>query len=184
MIRIIAGSHRGRRIYAPPQFKLRPTSDRSKEGLFNILNSMVNFNDIKVLDLFSGTGNISFEFGSRGTQEITAVDSNLFHVNFIENISSNIGIDVNVKCHKVIEFLESSTTQFDIVFADPPYTYTIGKYNFLIETILTRTQSLKESGLFILEHEKKINTDNNSNLLERRCYGRTCFSFFKKEAGQ
>lgn len=184
MIRIIAGSHRGRRIHTPPQFKLRPTADRAKEGLFNLLNSRVNFTDIKVLDLFSGTGNISLEFGSRGTREITAVDMNLHHISFIENTSSNLGININVKCYKAIEFLENNTTQFDIIFADPPYNYTIGKYNFLIEMILTRTQNLKESGLFILEHEKKVNINSNSKLIERRCYGRTCFSLFKKEAGR
>lgn len=184
MIRIIAGFHRGRRIHTPPQFKLRPTADRAKEGLFNLLNSKISFSDIRVLDLFSGTGNISFEFGSRGTKEITAIDSNHSHANFIENASSTLGININVKCYKAIEFLENNTTQFDIIFADPPYNYTIGKYNFLIETILTRTQNLKESGLFILEHEKKVNTSSNSKLIERRYYGRTCFSLFKKEAGR
>lgn len=184
MIRIIAGAHRGRRIQVPTQFKLRPTADRAKEGLFNLLNSRISFYDIKVLDLFSGTGNIGLEFGSRGAREITAVDMNLHHVAFIENIGSNLGISINVKCRKVIEFLETNTTQFDIVFADPPYSYTLGKYDFLIETVLNRTQSLNESGFFILEHENTLSTKNHINLLERRCYGRTCFSLFKKKAGR
>lgn len=112
-MRIISGSLKGRRILAPKKLPVRPTTDRSKEALFNILTNWVTFNEIRVLDLFSGTGNISYEFGSRGVTEIVAVDQNKYCTHFIEETSSKFGLNFEVINQNVFKFLEKQNQNFD-----------------------------------------------------------------------
>ena len=120
-MRIISGSLKGRRITAPKKLPVRPTTDRSKEALFNILNNWVEFSEIRVLDLFSGTGNISYEFGSRGVSDIVAVDQNKYCTRFIEETSTHFNLNVAVVCKNVFDYLKKPHQSFDVVFADPPY---------------------------------------------------------------
>jgi len=120
-MRIISGSLKGRRITAPKKLPVRPTTDRSKEALFNILNNWVEFSEIRVLDLFSGTGNISYEFGSRGVSNIVAVDQNKYCTRFIEETSTHFNLNVAVVCKNVFDYLKKPHQSFDVVFADPPY---------------------------------------------------------------
>ena len=105
-MRIISGSHKGRRILAPKKLPVRPTTDRSKEGLFNILQHRLNFKSLHVLDLFSGTGNISYEFASRGVVNIAAVDQNRNCVNFIKKTAIELGLIIEISQCDSISFLE------------------------------------------------------------------------------
>jgi 16S rRNA (guanine(966)-N(2))-methyltransferase RsmD len=120
-MRIISGSLKGRRITAPKKLPVRPTTDRSKEALFNILTNWYEFSEIRVLDLFSGTGNISYEFGSRGVQDIVAVDQNKHCSRFIEQTATALGLNIDVVCKNTFDFLSKPHQSFDVIFADPPY---------------------------------------------------------------
>ena len=119
-MRIISGSHKGRRVIAPKKLPVRPTTDRSKEGLFNILQHRLNFESLHVLDLFSGTGNISYEFASRGIANITAVDQNRHCVNFIKKTATDIGLTINSLQSDSITFLKKKVSHYDLIFGDPP----------------------------------------------------------------
>ena len=120
-MRIVSGRLKGRRLKAPKQLPVRPTTDMAKEALFNILNNQYYFDELSVLDLFAGTGNISYEFASRGTAEITAVDNHYGCINFIKTTSQELDIGVNALKSDVFSFLNATTKSYDIVFADPPY---------------------------------------------------------------
>ena len=113
-MRIISGSHKGRRIIAPKKLPVRPTSDRSKEAIFNILQHQYDLESTVALDLFSGTGNISYEFGSRGAKNITAVDQNRMCVDFIRKTSKILELNIQVIQMKVIKYLSTKSTSFDL----------------------------------------------------------------------
>ena len=117
-MRIISGSFKGRRITAPKKLPVRPTTDMAKEGLFNILNNQFYFDDISVLDLFSGTGNISYEFASRGTSRITAVDADYGCIQFIEKTSEDFQMGIRPQKSDVFSFLEK-TSFFPLAYS--PY---------------------------------------------------------------
>ena len=120
-MRIISGKHKGRRITAPKNLPVRPTTDLAKESLFNILNNHYYFDTISVIDLFSGTGNIAFEFASRGAKNIHAVDGNFNCVKFINKTSTEFDFSINAYRSDVFKFLEKTALNADIIFADPPY---------------------------------------------------------------
>lgn len=121
-MRIISGTHRGRVIEPPRNLRARPTTDFAKENLFNVLGNMVDFEGLRVLDLFAGTGSISYEFASRGAAEVTAVEINAVHYNYIRRTAAEFGFAAlhAVKAN-VFLYLKSLTRQFDLVFADAPY---------------------------------------------------------------
>ena len=136
-MRIINGRYKNRRFNIPKNLKIRPTTDKAKESLFNILENMVNFNEIKTLDLFSGSGNISYEFFSRGST-VTSVDSNIKCIKFISDVSKNYGMDFSIIKKDVFNYLNSSKLKFDIVFADPPYNMPKNNYCKLIKLIFEK----------------------------------------------
>jgi len=175
-MRIISGSHKGRRILAPKKLPVRPTTDRSKEGLFNILQHRLNFKSLHVLDLFSGTGNISYEFASRGVVNIAAVDQNRNCVNFIKKTAIELGLIIEISQCDSISFLEKKTSQYDLIFGDPPYEWVAEAYFVLI---LEAKKSLNESGLIILEHSTFIDLSTGQGFDFSRTYGGSVFSFFK-----
>src|SRR5687767_3873418 len=120
-MRIIGGSHRSRKINAP-DLPLRPTTDFAKESIFNILDNRFDFERLHVLDLFSGTGAISYEFASRGTKHITAVEKNLKAFKFIREKAAEFGFNsIHVLKTDAFRFLEKCSDKYDIIFADPPY---------------------------------------------------------------
>ncbi|HLP04840.1 MAG TPA: RsmD family RNA methyltransferase, partial [Paludibacter sp.] len=121
-MRIVSGKFKGRRIVVPGNITARPTTDFAKESLFNVLNNLIDFEGIDVLDLFAGTGGISLEFVSRGCSSIISVEQNEKHCNFIRKITSELKIN-NLTLVKtdVFKFISSCHTQFDMIFADPPY---------------------------------------------------------------
>ena len=176
-MRIISGKHKGRKIIAPKQLPVRPTTDRSKEALFNILQHRFDFSEIQVLDLFAGTGNISYEFASRGVAQITAVDQNRLCVAFIQKTTTALELNITTVKEESQRFIEQSENKFDLIFADPPYEFQERAYEMLSD----RSQYLlKPGGLLIIEHNKKIKLTHFKGFDFERVYGNNTFSFFTK----
>src|SRR5690606_19556564 len=119
--RIVSGTYKGKRIAAPKKLPVRPTTDFAKESLFNILNNHYYFSGLHVLDLFSGTGNIAYEFASRGAESIISVDGHLDCIKFINKISAELEMPITTVKSDVIKYLSSTSVTSDIIFADPPY---------------------------------------------------------------
>lgn len=179
MIRIISGTHKGRRIQAPKNLPVRPTTDRSKESLFNILNNRVNWKECKALDLFSGTGNISFECASRGCPTIIAVDVHAACVKFIQSTADNLEMPIQAIKQDALIYLNRSKQPFDIIFCDPPYAYSQNQLETLVEKIM-EPPHLNEDGILIVEHIKHIDLSGLKGFQEARRYGQSIFSFFIK----
>lgn len=178
-MRIIAGSFRGKVINPPKGFEARPTTDYAKESLFNILTNLLDFEESEVLDLFSGTGSISFEFASRGAKRIEAIESNHKHASYIQKVVQELKLtQMHVYKTNAFVFLNSCSRKYDVIFADPPYD--MEGVDTLPDIIMSKGL-LKEDGLFILEHAKKLQFANHPNLTDHRNYGSVNFSFFSGE---
>jgi len=176
-VRIIGGEYRGRRIEPPSNFRARPTTDFAREGLFNILANRVDFETLNVLDLFSGTGSISYEFASRGAESVHLVETDRTHISGINRIIRELGMENIRPIHiDVRAYLRTCSIKYDIVFADPPY-----DLNWLkdIPDIVTTSGVIKDDGFFILEHPKQMNFNSHPLFFEHRNYGGVNFSFFK-----
>ena len=176
-MRIIGGKYKGRRITPPPGFKARPTTDFARESLFNILNNRVDFEEMSVLDLFAGTGSISFEFASRGVREVHLIERDVKHIAGIRRIIKDMGF-TNIKpIHiDVKAFLRTCNQKYDIVFADPPYEL---KWLREIPDMVTVSGVMKDSGFFILEHPRNMSFAEHKLFFEHRNYGGVNFSFFR-----
>ena len=148
-MRIVSGKWKGKRIVAPKNLPTRPTTDFAKEGLFNILNNRFFFDDLRVLDLFAGTGNIAYEFASRGAGEITCVDQNKGCVRFVGEMADDLGANIQPVQLDAWLFVQKTTTSYNIVFADPPYDW--DKHEALAEALIQKG-FLKEGGEAIIEH--------------------------------
>ena len=181
-MRIVSGTHKGRRIMAPKKLPVRPTTDMAKEALFNILNNQYFFEDIKVLDLFAGTGNISYEFASRGSTEIKSVDNHSGCVKFIEGIATQLEFGIQAIKMDVFKYLEGTTDTFDIIFADPPYNLPLESFKKVHELVFNKGL-LRPDGTLILEHSKQMDLSQLSHFISQRKYGSSLFSFFKNEEG-
>ncbi|MBQ5844589.1 MAG: RsmD family RNA methyltransferase [Alistipes sp.] len=177
-MRIISGKFRGRAINPPKNLRARPTTDFAKENLFNILTNLVDFEECSVLDLFAGTGSVSYEFASRGAKSVTSVEINSVHYNFIRNTARSLGADnlYPVKAN-VFLYLRSCTKEFDIIFSDAPYD--LENLEEVVELALSGNL-LKDDGIFIFEHSDKYNFSNHPLFWQSRSYGSVQFSFFKK----
>ena len=176
-MRIVSGTHKGKRITAPRKLPVRPTTDFAKEALFNILNNQYHFSALKVIDLFSGTGNISFEFASRGAVEIISVDAHYECVKFINKISEELDLPIRTVKSDVFKFLKATGETANIIFADPPYNFEADSLQDLVETTFSRNL-LEEGGSLIIEHSKKIDLSHLDHFVEVRKYGNSVFSFF------
>lgn len=176
-MRIISGLHKGRKIQAPKNLPVRPTTDRSKEGLFNILQHRINLNGTQVLDLFAGTGNISYEFASRGAAHVTALDQHRKCVQFIQKTTTSLNLEITVLQGETVQFLEQNTKQYDLIFADPPYDIEEEAYH---EIVSLGRKSLQANGMLIIEHFKQIDLSTSGGYLFDRKYGNNVFSFFIK----
>ena len=176
-MRIISGKCKGRRIVAPKSIKARPTTDFAKEGLFNILNNITSIENKNVLDLFAGTGNVSFEFASRGAENVLSIDKQMSSIKFITDKAKELDLSISSKRYDVFKFIaKSSNDTFDLIFADPPYDNS--KIKIFPDEIL-KTSILKNDGLLILEHGNENDFSNHPNLIDKRTYSRVNFSFFK-----
>lgn len=178
-MRIISGSHKGRRLRVPKNLPVRPTTDRSKEALFNILQNQYEWSEIKTLDLFSGTGNISYEFASRGVSSVTSVDQNRFCAGFISLSSKELELEIEVIQRDVFKFVKDCSLEFDLIFADPPYDTGEEKYFELIELIF-ENKIIKSTGSLIIEHFEKLKFEKHHHWKDSRSYGSNTFSFFER----
>ena len=176
-MRVISGTHRGRKINIPKSLKIRPTTDMSKESLMNILNSKYDFFSIKVLDLFSGSGNLSYEFCSRGCKEVSAVEKNRKCWEFIKTKSTELNFVIKVYKQDVFHYINKTNLRFDVIFADPPYSFKIHQYEDLISLIFEK-KIINDGGCLIIEHSDKISLKKQKNYFENRKYGGCFLSFF------
>lgn len=177
-MRIISGALKGRRLIAPKKLPVRPTTDRSKEALFNILQHQYNWEDICVLDLFTGTGSISYEFGSRGVRNITAVDQNKSCIEFVQKTTQSLNLPIQTLQMEAKKYLSSVKSQFNLIFSDPPYNLGSENYIKLIDLIF-ENEILDQDGLLIMEHGEHERFDEHQKFSESRKYGSNVFSFFK-----
>lgn len=176
-MRIISGLHKGKKITAPKKLPIRPTTDFAKEALFNILNNRFHFKDLIVVDLFSGSGNIAYEFGSRGAGPITAVDENFECVKFINKIAGELNLDITSVKSDVFKYLEKAPVKANIIFADPPYNFDVESLTKLVHLTFEK-ELLKDEGELIIEHSKRIDLSHLEHFSEIRKYGNSVFSFF------
>jgi 16S rRNA (guanine966-N2)-methyltransferase len=176
-VRIISGKYRGKIIIAPASLPVRPTTDYAKTGLFNILNNLVDYESISVLDLFSGTGNITYELISRGCTDITSVDIDKNCVKFIsETASKLIAAEVKIIKGDAFQFISNCFRAFDVIFADPPFDLTKAA---LLPEMIFENNLLNPNGIFIFEHVSGIDYSANKYFSEVRKYGHVSFSFFR-----
>lgn len=177
-MRIISGTHKGRTINIPNNLPSRPTTDFAKEGLFNVLAKYVEFDEMSnVLDLFAGTGNISYEFASRGATNILGVEMAGVCIHYIKKQAEIFGFnEIKLVQGDCFKFIKSCNNQFNFIFADPPYD--LEKVGMLPELIFEK-QLLAANGIFVIEHQSQINFAGHPNLREKRTYGKVNFSIFK-----
>ena len=176
-MRIIGGALKGKTILPPAGYKARPTTDFAREALFNILDNEYEFEDLKVLDLFGGTGAVSFEFGSRGVGRVWCVEMARENASFIKREAQRLGLDnVTMVRDNVFDFLTVCHEKFDIVFADPPYALEG------LETIpdkIFAADILHPDCYFILEHGGEHSFREHPHFFKEKEYGRVHFTFFK-----
>ena len=177
-MRIISGKYKGRRIAPPKGLPVRPTTDMSKEALFNVLNNYFNFSGLKVLDLFAGTGNISYEFASRGSDNITSVDGDFGCVKFIKQTADEFDFNIAGIKSDVFKFIEKNKNSYDVIFADPPYNLDQSTFEKLVEVIFAN-ELLQEDGMMVIEHSKYTKLDHMINFSFKKSYGGSIFSFFE-----
>ncbi len=175
-MRIVSGKYKRRIISPPKNLPVRPTTDMAKESLFNIMANLVDFRSMEVLDLFAGTGNISFEFVSRGCASVTSVDQDFGCVKFIKQISEKLEMhELNVIKQDVFRFINMTKKKYDIIFADPPY-----KLDNILEIsdAVFNKQLIKDGGWLIIEHPKEADFSSKPYFKEHRKYGSVNFSIF------
>lgn len=177
-MRIIQGKYRSKRITAPNNLPVRPTTDMAKEGLFNIIDNEFYIENLVVLDLFSGTGNISYEFCSRDAKSVTSIDNNYNCIKFIKSTAAELGFE-QLQAYKtdVEKFIESSTSTFRVIFADPPYAM-LGQIE-LFEQIMN-SNLLEDRGWLIIEHDSHHSFENVSGFKQQRRYGSVNFTILEK----
>jgi len=176
-MRIISGKFKSRRLQVPANITARPTTDFAKEGLFNFLNNIIDFEQVTVLDLFAGTGSISLEFISRGSRQVVAVEKCKTQTNFILQTINNLNINnLTLFRSDVFQFLKTCKTSFDFIFADPPYDLN----NFAqIPDIVLNANILNSYGIFVLEHSAHHDFSSHSRFTNHRKYGNVNFSVFE-----
>lgn len=176
-MRIIGGKLKGRMISPPAGYSARPTTDYAKEGLFNVLDNEYEFDDLKVLDLFGGTGAIAYEFASRGAALVCSVEMNKANASFIRREAARLGLDKIKAVHSnVFDFLPVCREKFDIIFADPPYA--LDNIDTIPDLIFEHNL-LKPDGILVVEHGKANNFVCHPRYLEHRVYGSVNFSIFR-----
>jgi len=177
-MRIIGGLYKGKSIIAPKNLPIRPTTDFAKEGLFNILNNEFDFEAIELLDLFSGSGNIAFEFASRAAKNILCIDQNYHCVSFIKKIAKELNFNqLTVFKNDVFKYLKQYPKPYDIIFADPPYALENIKE---IPQLVFKNNLLNENGWLIVEHDKRTDLSELPHFLKQKKYGNVNFSIFQK----
>lgn len=177
-MRIISGTYRGRKINPPNNLPLRPTTDFAKEALFNVLNNLVDYESLRVLDLFAGTGSISYEFISRGCKSVTAVEKDPRCLSFIHKTGLELKMP-NLFCVKsnALTYTRQALDTWDLIFADPPFD--LPQLPDIPGLVLSG-EALLPGGLFILEHPKRYDFKEFPGFEQHRNYGEVNFTFFRK----
>ncbi|MBK8605607.1 MAG: RsmD family RNA methyltransferase [Chitinophagaceae bacterium] len=176
-MRIIGGEHGGRKFNPPNKMPYtRPTTDIAKEGLFNVLQNNLVFEEIRTLDLFGGTGSISYELASRGVDDLTIVEKDAAMYDFIKKTAATLRIE-NIQVIKmdVFKFINNCTEKFDFIFAGPPYALTT--IDDLPKNVFEK-QLLKKEGWFVLEHTPRNSYKSFPFYKAERNYGTTIFTTF------
>jgi 16S rRNA (guanine966-N2)-methyltransferase len=179
-MRIISGTHGGRRISPPANMPhTRPTTDIAKEGLFNVLQNQIDFESLKTLDLFGGTGCISYELASRGVPDLTIIEKDQKMYDFIKKTAETLKLE-NFKVIKsdVFNFLKSCSEKYDFIFAGPPYALTTIDD---LPKIIFENGLLNKGGRFVLEHTPRNDYRKTNHYKSERNYGTTIFSTFINE---
>lgn len=176
-MRIISGIHKGKRISAPKNLPVRPTTDMAKESLFNILNNLYYFDGITVFDLFAGTGNISYEFASRGTTNIYAIDAHYACIKFITTTAKQLNAEIHTYKSDVYKFLEKTPLKADVIFADPPYDFEATQFLKIVDLVF-QNELLQDGGTLIVEHSKHTDLSEHPRHSYDKRYGGNVFSFF------
>ncbi len=177
-MRIISGELKGRILHIPKNFRARPTTDVAREALFNVLSHSIDFENLTVLDLFSGSGLISFEFASRGCKNIISIEKDYHHHKFITEQIQIFNLTNAITSFKTDAFSylkRAPQNKFDIVFADPPYD--LPNFDDVLQTIL-ESKITKKDGLIIIEHGPERDYSHHPNFSQSRKYGKVFFSFF------
>ncbi len=176
-MRIISGQFGGRRFHPPAGIPARPTTDIAKGGLFNTLENMMDIEGIKTLDIFGGTGSISYELASRGATDLTLIEKDNVTVNFIKKTVKELDIEDQLQIIRgdVFRFLRQCTEQYDFIFAGPPYAL---KEIDELPLIVFEKQLLKPGGIFVLEHTPRNDYQQHPNFAKMKNYGTTVFSYF------
>lgn len=176
-MRIISGKFRSKVIIAPKNIPTRPTTDFAKTGLFNILKNNFDFNHVRLLDLFAGTGSITFEFASRGCQDSISIEQNPICFKHLISTAKELEIPGSIIYRAdVFKFLKKELAPFDIIFADPPFQL---KTKDLLINLIFERKLLKENGWLILEHGERNEVIKNEYFVEKRQYGHVSFSIYK-----
>ena len=179
-MRIISGTYGGRRISPPADMPYtRPTTDIAKEGLFNIIQNNLEIENLKTLDLFGGTGCISYELASRGAKELTIVEKDNKMYDFIKKTAASLQVqNFNLVKADVFKYIESCTQSYDFIFAGPPYALaTIDE----LPKLLFEKKLLNKGGWFVLEHTPRNDYRKYKHYRTERNYGTTIFSIFIQE---
>ena len=177
-MRIIGGALKGKLIQPPAGYKARPTTDFAREGLFNVLNNEYEFEDLRVLDLFGGTGAVAFEFASHGAARVYSIEMNRDHAAFIRREAARLGLPNVTAVHaNVFDFLPICREKFDLIFADPPYA--LEGLESIPDKVLSR-DLLHPGCYFILEHGDGHSFTGHPLFKKEKIYGRVHFSFFEK----
>lgn len=176
-MRIIGGQFKSKKITIPKAFNGRPTTDFAREGLFNVLQNQIEFEDVKFLDLFAGSGMISYEFVSRGSSHITSIDTSIVHCNFINKTFRELNA-VKSHCYKkdALHYIRTTEENYDLIFADPPFDLEVLDQ---IPDLVFDNEVLNEDGMFVLEHSDKHNFSSHEHFIKEKKYGHVRFSFFE-----
>lgn len=176
-MRIIGGIHGGRKFFPPAKIPARPTTDIAKEGLFNVLQNNLDFESLKTLDLFGGTGSISYELASRGCKDLTLVEQDYVTIQFIKNTIKTLQFE-NFKIIKsdVFKYIQRCTESYDFIFAGPPYA--LSQIDDIPHLVFEK-KLLNPGAWFVLEHTPRNDYTKNEYFLRMKNYGTTVFSFFE-----
>jgi len=176
-VRIISGSHKGRRFSPPKTLPVRPTTDFAKEGLFNVLRNRKDIEGTSILDLCAGTGNMALEFASRGATSVLSVDAHYGCVKYINKIAHELELrQIHALKADLFGFVKKLHQQYDLVFADPPYQ--LDGVPELPDLLFSK-DCLKKDGIMILEHGKELNFEDHSRYSFSKKYGNVNFTFFE-----
>lgn len=178
-MRIISGKYKGKQLTPPSSFKARPTTDFAKEALFNIIENNFDIETLSVLDLFAGTGSISYEFASRGAKRIATVEKDSGNFKYIRRLLEEMEmVQVNPVRSDAFKIIRNPWEAYDLVFADPPYDL---KGLDTLPGLVLESKLLESGGWFILEHPSNLKFNHINGIFDHRNYGNVNFSFFRKD---